>query len=283
MQRDFSQLQDASHRVSLTEWEDNLALRWLAQLTLGFGPGLIVLALIWSSAAQPIPESLGAHKVSIASIIPFLSATGLSESSAFHRLAAEESFAAAESVQFRTAAAHPPENAVPAIPVAVAEPVLTHNFSAPRTSWKLLDKGTRSEIKTLLSNSESTKGAIEVILHSAPNHGKTNQNFGRYLADVRGSATASCDVLIGDGSIEVINHQAHEGHLDITMAGNFSDQLPTEAQLAALDEVIDYITMHCGPVKLLQHLPANQGTTSCLGRKFPIRQIAAAVTGSQLR
>ena len=276
MVRSFKNLKQAVRDLSQSDWENCVPLRWLAQMAVGIVPGVVILALLIKSAHEPLPQLHGGTTyTNVASIIPIFSASAVAESPSFHRLEADKNIAASEEVQFRRSTHL--QQALPILTAAaVAEPPLEYDFTTPRSGWKQMQKNDRTALDELLAGS-GTEG-IDVVIHGGRHLDASPRRLGRYLNEVRGAAVGACDIVISDGGIEVLSTASAEGPLDIMMAGDFHHNPPSNTQLEALDELLDYLSIKADRVRLLQHLPdANVVTESCLGRHFPIRQIIALI------
>lgn len=101
---------------------------------------------------------------------------------------------------------------------------------------------------------------------------------------VIGNGTSS-----GDGEIEIGNRwkrQINGGHvhsdylnnisLGICLVGDFNRDLPTKAQIAALQELINYLRKRCGranghDIVVYGHKQINPVPTDCPGDRFPLR------------
>lgn len=246
-------------------------------MTVGILPGLVVLALLIKTAHEPLPTRQDTpFSTNVASIIPLLSASGVSESANFHRLHELQDIAASEEVQFRHSTHL--HQALPVVTAAaVAEPPLDYDFDTPRTGWMELDQKDRAALDALLSTS-AKDASVELLLHGTRETDASSRLLGRYLSEVRNAAPGSCDVLVSDKSIEILPSATAEGPLDIVFTGDFQTSPPTKKQLAALDEILDYLSIKTGQIHILQHLQDNGPLHHpCLGRHFPVRQIAAAV------
>jgi hypothetical protein len=93
----------------------------------------------------------------------------------------------------------------------------------------------------------------------------------------------------GNGEIEIGNRwtrQINGGHvhsdylnnisLGICLVGDFNRDVPTKAQLVALQELIDYLRRRCGKVKghdiiVYGHKQINPRPTDCPGDRFPLK------------
>lgn len=276
MVRSFKNLEHALRELPNSDWENCVPLRWLAQMSAGILPGLVVLALLIKTAHDPLPTRDGTTTVTnVASIIPLLSASGVSESANFHRLQLDQNVAASDEVHFRYSSHL--QQAQPVLTAsAVAEPPMAHDFSSPRTGWQLLDQQDRAAIDALMIAKDTA--STDVVLHGTRETDASPQRLGRYLSEIRSAAPGACDILITPQGVEVLGTATSDGPLDILLTGDFQIAPPAKEQLAALDEVLDYLAMKTDRIHLLQHLHENDSLQApCLGRHFPFRQITAVV------
>jgi hypothetical protein len=261
---------------------ESTPIRWGAQMLQGAAAASLVLGIVVFSATEPLPAPnvSATPRANMASVIPLLSAAGVAESAAFFRLSAVESITAEASVQSRGAKTLPLLPPVPAaIGLQAAEPPLAHDFNTPRRSWTILTAEDRAALIQLASFTPPGM-PVDIILHSAEQNHLSDDAFYRYLADVRHSDGSACDLIIRPNSVAV--HTASQtqrvGALDIVLVGDFRSTAPSAELLATLDEVIDFLSLRSGSVRILQH--RHQGASSCLGKMFPIRQLATAVATS---
>ncbi|MDB6075123.1 MAG: N-acetylmuramoyl-L-alanine amidase [Verrucomicrobiaceae bacterium] len=210
----------------------------------------------------------------MASIIPLLSASGLTDSSAFHRLKFEPSAAATHTPQFRV----PDINKVP-MKNAVVSPTAAAavNFSAPRTAWKHLSPAVRAQVDASLAQHRDWQ---RIVLHgSGSSHGNAKL-MDRYDVSVRGMEQGSnYHFIIGngagaqDGLIETSRRWAQAGDasscVSVCLVGDFNEQAPSNAQMEAVDELMDYLSIKLGQMELSPHSAAKGSVSSCLGTKFP--------------
>lgn len=138
-----------------------------------------------------------------------------------------------------------------------------------------------------------------IIVHNSATRQGNAKAFDNYHKNVRkmknglayhfviGNGTSS-----GDGEIEVGNRwvrQINGGHvasdylnniaLGICLVGDFDRDLPTQAQAAALQELITYLRQRCGRVQgklaiVRGHKQINPRPTSCPGNRFPLRWLS---------
>ena len=252
--------------------EDSALIRWIAQLLVGGLPGgLICLVIMWM-ASKPSAQGPGTH---IASIVPLLSANGLADSPAFHRIKFERSDTAGGAPQYKM----PPQSSVPVAGCSLgnAVPASAGETGAPRTAWKYMTARIRSQVDAGLSLHPSIQ---QIVLHgSGVNHGNAGL-LNRYHGTVRGLAQGlSYHFVIGngvgspDGLIELgsrwlnrsLDNEPKEKAISICFVGDFNEQKPSDAQMAALHELMDYLAIKVGPLDITTHRMDDGSPSSCLG------------------
>ncbi|MBL9113520.1 MAG: hypothetical protein JNJ83_00830 [Verrucomicrobiaceae bacterium] len=263
---------------------ESTLVQWAVQMVTGGVAAGLVLAILIFSASEPMPPhgQTDDSPVNVASVIPLLSAAGVAESSAFFRVPTAETPTVEKDVQSRSARLVQDEaTAVPrAIPIRPAEPPLEHDFEAPRIQWTALTPSIRSQLSHVIH--PAPLGAeMEIILHAVSSDAVQNSNIPRYLMDVRRVDGSSCDAVIGPSGISILNQNTVEGPFDILLVGDFNSAPPSKDILEKLDEMLDYLALRAGSIQVLQHMHnQHSGSTSCLGKHFPIRQIATAIASS---
>ena len=281
-----------------SNWEDCVPLRWAAQFALGAIPGLLVVVAILHLAESSASQHRK-HGVSTASIVPLLSASALADHPTFHRLAAARTVALPEA-QFRLPDASATTRGTKRVlHVTKRSSPLPVNFKAPPQNWTLLDASTRQQID---AGQPAVRGWQSVVLHGSGSIRGNAGLFDRYQSMVKGKTEgAGYHFVIGngqgaaDGRIEVTDrwrnalqnqeheHDANHGHgISICMVGDFQQQQPTQAQLEALDELLDYLGMKLGVIPVTAHCSESGETSRCLGPKFPLDQILQATSSESL-
>ncbi len=158
---------------------------------------------------------------------------------------------------------------------------------------------TRS-IKSAIDNAKVQKGRWKyIVVHNSGTRQGNAKAFDNYHRKVRkmpnglayhfviGNGTSS-----GDGEIEIGNRwvrQINGGHvasdylnnigLGICLVGDLNRDVPTKAQLAALDELMTYLRKRCGKVKghdimVRGHKQINPKPTDCPGDRFPLKWLS---------
>lgn len=153
------------------------------------------------------------------------------------------------------------------------------------------------EVRDAIDRAPVKRGRWQyVIVHNSATRQGNARIFNNYHTNVRkmknglayhfviGNGTSS-----GDGEIEIGSRwtrQINGGHvasdylnnisIGICFVGDFDRDVPTRAQLAALEELTDYLRRRVGRTKGRQlivkgHREINPRPTSCPGRRFPYR------------
>ncbi len=282
----ISRLPKPIQAFATSEWQDCTPLRWAAQLAVGGVPGLVICLIIMRLAGAA-PEKGGSTH--IASIIPLLSASGLADTPAFHRLKPESDLTANRAPCFRVPGMDGgPVQVSAAGPASM--PAVAHDFHAPRTSWKHLDAATRAAVDATLARK---KDWHRVVLHGSGGLAQGGARLlGRYQSAVHSQGLA-CHFVIGsgkgvaDGRVEAGERWAKGlpagdiadtgmagSSISVSVVGDFNASPPSQAQLEALDELMDYLALKLGRLELTTHARLGGKTggaaASCLGVKFPV-------------
>ena len=273
-----------------SDWEECAPLRWAGQLAIGAVPGMLIVFTLMRMAAQtPSAGSSG----TAASIIPLLSTQGMADTPAFHRVKAVTSGAAMSVVQFRAPREAPPATAQRVLTVTKRTSPWRGNFQVPRQEWRHLTAGTRSDIDQGLRASKQWE---RVVLHGTGSSQGTSRLLERYHSDVQGVPEGMAwHFIIGngrgskDGGIEASEGwrrgvPAASGRdpgtrytsISVCLAGDFQTRGPTDAQLEALKELLDYLGIKLGDLPLDGHEDSRGRMASCLGDKFPMEDIRSA-------
>lgn len=272
-----------------TDWEESAAVRWSAQIAVGAVPGLvIVFTIMFMASGAPRRGTTG---TSAASIVPLLSATALVDSAAFHRVPTAE-VTQANPVKFRMPGTTLTTGSQKRVLMVVKKTSpMAVNFKAPRQSWVHLDAECRQAIDAGLAKSADWQ---RVVLHgSGSSHGNARL-LDRYHAQIRGlKGGLDYHFIIGngsgaaDGGVQAgprwFSGRAAEAlplageSIHVCFVGDFQTQSPTAAQLQALDELMDYLSIKIGDVPVTSHSGINGEETRCLGAKFPMEQVMSAI------
>lgn len=279
MPRILELLHSRLRAIGRSDWEESTGLRWAGQIVAGILPGLVVLGIIMHFSAQT-GSTVGGRGRSAASVVPLLSAAAIADTAAFHRQQTVNM--PARSAEFR----HPRmvETLPSAVPVA-APVALAMDFHAPRVAWHYLTPSLRRSMDAgVASNGAPLTSQPQIVLHGSGQARGSLALLDRYQASVHGfGAGTAYDFIIGnaqsagDGVVEVsprwsaASANDGAGNIHICLIGDFQRVPPTPAQLAALDEVLDYLSLKLGRLPVTVH-----GDGRCLGAKFPAEQVIDA-------
>lgn len=271
------------------DWEENTLVRWGAQLAAGALPGLVLVAMIMRVASQPTHAGRDGNEASM--IIPLFSASTLADTAAFHRLTFKSEGIASKAVQFRLSL---PGNATSDVgrssaTAGKALPVIV-NFASPRTTWTHLSGRVRGDIDAGISASTTWK---RIVFHGTGSTHGALRLLDRYQSSVQHVAGgAPYHFVIGNGSgsgageVEVsprwkagdeaiVRGSDHED-IHICLVGDFQHQAPGKAQLEALDELLDYLSLKLGSLPVSAHDSRTNEASQCMGPKFPLEQVLNA-------
>lgn len=159
-------------------------------------------------------------------------------------------------------------------------------LAAPRRTWKYLGSDVRRQIDAavprkgrwqmiVLHNSQTTKGSAKAFDYYHRNVKGMENGLAYHFVIGNGSYT-------GNGQIEVGHRwlgQIDGGHLrsgdqnrvaiGICLVGDFNNDKVSREQLAALDELVEYLRAKVGHVDVTTHERINVSPTDCPGRYFP--------------
>ncbi len=158
-----------------------------------------------------------------------------------------------------------------------------------------------ASVRGAIDSAKVKKGRWKyIIVHNSGTRQGNAKAFDNYHKKVRkmpnglayhfviGNGTSS-----GDGEIEIGNRwvrQINGGHvasdylnnigLGICFVGDFNRDVPTKAQLAALEELIRYLRRRCGKVSgkdiiVRGHKQINPKPTDCPGDRFPLKWLGS--------
>jgi hypothetical protein len=178
-------------------------------------------------------------------------------------------------------AAAPPE-----ITVAKSGGGFSYDRKAPKKSWSFLTKSVRSQIDSARLSQRRWK---VIVIHSSATAEGSAKAFDYYHRVVKGMEHGlAYHFVIGNGHgtsngrIEVGPRwrlQQAGGHLrdddqneiaiGICLVGDYQNNKPTNSQIEALDELIDYLQAKTGKIPVTTHRRINVRPTLCPGRRFP--------------
>lgn len=269
--------------VAPSFWESASA-RWLAQILVGALPGLLLLATLLSAARTLDPQATQGS--SAASMVPLLAAGHLGSTQAFQR----RGHGHEERSMVRA-----PRRMVQQQPVG-ATAVTTGSspqvdFSQPRVQWQQLAAAQRKQVDTGLARPAHWE---RVVLHGSRAGVGGGSLLERYHTQVLGIDTGLAHHFVignghgaADGAISVSDRwqagltpadiseaELRVGSISICLVGDFQQSGPTAAQLAALDELLDYLRIKLGALPVTTHRALSG--SSCLGQHFPEQAILSA-------
>jgi hypothetical protein len=172
----------------------------------------------------------------------------------------------------------------------------------PKRGWSIFGGGTKytyltASVRAAIDNAKVKKGRWKyIVVHNSGTRQGNARAFDIYHRNVRHMPNGlAYHFVIGNGSssgngeIEIGNRwtrQINGGHvasdylnniaLGICLVGDFNRDIPTKAQDAALEELINYLRKRCGRVKghdiiVRGHKQINPKPTDCPGDRFPLK------------
>lgn len=179
-------------------------------------------------------------------MVPLLSANGLSDSPAFHRLGR----GAAHAAQYRI-----PDAAADGAPHSNTPPLASLDSGGSRTAWLHLTADLRLAIDAGLAR-HPNRGCV--VLHGSGTAGGNARLLDRYQTTVRSQGEAYHFVIgngsgAPDGAIEAGRRWASSdsgADIQVCLVGDFSEHPASKAQLAALRELLDYLSIKLGHIEL---------------------------------
>lgn len=154
-----------------------------------------------------------------------------------------------------------------------------------------------SSVRAAIDNARVKRGRWKyIVVHNSGTRQGNAKAFDAYHRKVRhmpnglayhfvignGSSSGNGEIEIGGRWTRQINGgHVHSDYLNnislgICLVGDFNRDLPTKAQLAALQELIDYLRRRCGKVSgrdiiVFGHKQINPRPTDCPGDRFPLK------------
>lgn len=172
----------------------------------------------------------------------------------------------------------------------------------PKRGWSFFGGGPKytyltASVRAAIDNAKVKKGRWKyIVVHNSGTRQGNAHAFDIYHRTVRHMPNGLAYHFVigngrssGDGEIEIGNRwtrQINGGHvasdylnniaLGICLVGDFNRDLPTKAQTAALEELINYLRKRCGRVKgkdivVYGHKQINPKPTDCPGDRFPLK------------
>jgi hypothetical protein len=265
-------------------WE-SASVRWIAQILVGALPGLVLVMALLHAAQTLDPKS---PKGSAASVVPLFSAGAVGANASFQRLGQPQEYAARVRAIVPTSPDLEPRRVLPVVKRVRPLPV---DFQAPRTQWQHLGAAERLALDQGLAKPGQWE---RVVLHGSGRSMGTSGMMQRYHERVRGIQTGLAHHFVigngtgtGDGEVTVSERwqagltaadladaELRAGSISVCLMGDFQTRGPTPAQLAALDELLDYLRVKLGALRVTTHSHLDQ--SNCLGAKFPVDEVLAA-------
>ncbi|MBL9129814.1 MAG: hypothetical protein JNG86_01350 [Verrucomicrobiaceae bacterium] len=201
-------------------------------------------------AAMLVPLRSGPAEMQTrhAGFIPIFASGGVAETKAFRRLATAGPENASSAPQVRAPASTKAHASIPNPPAAP----LPHDFSSPRLRWTHLTGALRADLDALIAQHTGWKS---IELHGSP--ATAERQINRVQRLVRGSNSHPYHLLLTADGIIARTPATTAGVLHLCFTGDS----PSATQLAALDEILDYLSIKLGNLPLRAH--------SCLGTTFP--------------
>jgi hypothetical protein len=172
----------------------------------------------------------------------------------------------------------------------------------PRSGWSFFGGGKKytylsASVRAAIDNAKVKKGRWKyIVVHNSGTRQGNARAFDIYHRTVRHMPNGLAYHFVigngrssGNGEVEIGSRwtrQINGGHvasdylnniaLGICLVGDFNRDIPTKAQTAALEELIDYLRKRCGRVKghdiiVYGHKQINPKPTDCPGDRFPLK------------
>ncbi len=178
------------------------------------------------------------------------------------------------------------EAKAPEITVAKSGADYEYVRAAAKPSWRCLTRSVRRQIDA--AKVRRNRWQV-VVIHSSATQMGSAASFDYYHRVVKGMEHGlAYHFVIGnghgakDGEVQVgprWKGQQPGGHLrsesqnevaiGICLVGNFEKNRPSERQIEALDELIDYLQAKVGKIRVTTHRRINVRPTLCPGHRFP--------------
>jgi hypothetical protein len=255
----------------------NKSWRWSQVLAL-----FVLTAAVFTMAA-PFRGGGGMVKMQSAAMVPLLTTNSLAHGASFQARSLAQSVGCSGESLFRSAprVKHVVRREILIRKVVSAEPV---NFHAPRTGWTHLSQQVRAGLDRLAEGAETRT----LELRSTGTLRGDMVDLAR-RANVLGGADQMSQlgaaILVGngrgadDGAVQLSGRDQMAGPLVLYLVGDFNQVGVTRSQWEALDEVLDYLRMKWGEVKVSvrPHAGGAAGTRWGLGTQFPTEQFLRAL------
>jgi hypothetical protein len=242
-------------------------LRFSQILSLALFAGAVLVMV------APFRGDGGLTRTSQASMLPILSTASLAHGASFQARDSAERVWSSEGSQFRSAAVAKrllaPRREIVVRKVVAAVPT---GWGQPRTEWKHLNKAGRTQLDAVAAAGErevwvqgtgTLRGDLPTLMRMTKSLGLGRSGVERVAGRLvvgNGSGAADGAVTAAAGGPD------DAGPLVIYLVGDFHRQPATGAQWEALDEVLDYLEMKWGRVRV--SLPG--AASGDLGPLFPL-------------
>lgn len=263
---------------------------------------VLVMGVVgWSgirSMVAPRKALADPKQATMAAAVPLFASGRIENSGSFHRVGFAMPVAASEGAQFRDPEVIGSGAGKRVLTITKRLKPLPIEFSSPRQAWRHLTEKSRRDIDKGLG--QGSKGTRLVFHGSASKEGGAAQldRLHRQAKGLRGGLAYHFVIgngtQTGDGAVEVgtrwlagksegglTSEDAAGASISVCFIGDFHSAGPSNAQLEALDELVDYLTVKVGPLTVLSHRELEGGEVSCLGPFFPDAQIMDALAASQ--
>lgn len=260
----------------------NKSWRWSQVLAL-----LVLTAAVFTMAA-PFRGGVGMVKMQSASMVPLFTANSLAHGASFQARSLAQRVGCSGESLFRSAprVKHVVRREIVIRKGVSSEPV---NFHAQRTGWKHLSQQVRAGLDRLAASVREKSCPKAVELRSTGTLRGDMADLAR-RAKVLGGGVGQNNpleavLLIGngrgaaDGAVQFNERDQMEGPLALYLVGDFNQMGVTRSQWEALDEVLDYLRMKWGDVKVSvrPHSGGIAGGRWGLGTQFPTEQLLQAL------
>lgn len=200
-----------------------------------------------------------------------------------------------------------PQKEVPKAPIVVEKSGIQQDEGEippppKKRGWFLFGGGEKytyltPSVRAAIDNARVKRGRWKyIVVHNSGTRQGNAKAFDAYHRKVRhmpnglayhfvignGSSSGNGEIEIGNRWVRQINGgHVHSDYLNnialgICLVGDYNRDLPTKAQLAALQELIDYLRRRCGKVSgrdiiVFGHKQINPRPTDCPGDRFPLK------------
>lgn len=226
-----------------------------------------------------------------AAALPILSTASIAHGASFQAFHSAERVGVSDRSQFRSAVTAKRLQRREIVVRKSAGPS-AEQFQAPRTEWRSLDRAARAALDRLADGWQGDT----VILRGSGLRGGGLAELERLSRALRPGGRIGRAVLIGngvgvaDGGVQVRVERAAGSPgaaepvallgepLDLYLAGDFHRQAPTSAQWQALDEVLDYLELKRGRLRVTVAGADEEGSSRAgPGPLFPTESLLRAL------